>query len=151
MLINKDVHYKWMLLQVLHLSGIVALFFTAIAHAHYSYYSVEQDSQVSLRAFFEFAAFLSESFVFIYLGLQAGLLASCQLQGPHKQLNEILLAGNWKCSSVLPPLRAMRSGLCFISALELSLYLHPTYYSLPLNTFGYSNWVHYARSRVIKH
>lgn len=59
--------------QVVHLSGIVALFFTAIAHAHYSYYSVEQDSQISLRAFFEFAAFLSETFVFIYLGLQAPL------------------------------------------------------------------------------
>lgn len=52
------------------LSGIVALFFTAICHAHYSYYSVEAESQISLRAFFEVAAFLSETFVFIYLGLQ---------------------------------------------------------------------------------
>lgn len=55
---------------MLKLSGIVALFFTAICHAHYSFYSVGRDCQVSLRAFSEFAAFLSETFVFIYLGLQ---------------------------------------------------------------------------------
>jgi sodium/hydrogen exchanger 8 len=55
---------------VLQLSGIVALFFTGICHAHYSYYSVERDAQITLRRFFEFAAFVSETFVFAFLGLQ---------------------------------------------------------------------------------
>lgn len=59
--------------QVLQLSGIVALFFSGICHAHYSYYSVAHDAQITLRRFFQFAAFLSETFVFAYLGLQVGL------------------------------------------------------------------------------
>lgn len=50
----------------------MALFFTGIAHAHYSYYSVERDAQITLRRFFQFAAFLSETFVFAFLGLQVG-------------------------------------------------------------------------------
>lgn len=52
------------------LSGIVALFFTGICHAHYSLYSVTPQAQVTLRRFFEVAAFLCETFVFAYLGLQ---------------------------------------------------------------------------------
>jgi NhaP-type Na+/H+ or K+/H+ antiporter len=59
--------------QVLQLSGIVALFFSGICHAHYSYYSVAHDAQITLRRFFQFAAFLSETFVFAYLGLQVGI------------------------------------------------------------------------------
>ena len=58
--------------QVLQLSGIVALFFTGICHAHYSYFSVERDAQITLRRFFQFAAFISETFVFAFLGLQVG-------------------------------------------------------------------------------
>ena len=67
--------------QVLQLSGIVALFFTGICHAHYSYYSVERDAQITLRRFFEFAAFISETFVFAFLGLQVrGLLSMLSLR-----------------------------------------------------------------------
>ena len=33
-------------------------------------YSVAPDAQITLRRFFQFAAFLSETFVFAYLGLQ---------------------------------------------------------------------------------
>ena len=62
--------------QVLQLSGIVALFFAGIAHAHYSYYSVAPDAQITLRRFFQFAAFLSETFVFAYLGLQVAEFGS---------------------------------------------------------------------------
>lgn len=57
---------------MLQLSGIVALFFSGVFHAHYSYYSVAPDAQITLRRFFQFAAFLSETFVFAYLGLQVG-------------------------------------------------------------------------------
>lgn len=35
-------------LQVCGLSGIVALFFTGICHAHYSYYNVTPDAQARL-------------------------------------------------------------------------------------------------------
>lgn len=61
---------------MLQLSGIVALFFTGICHAHYSYYSVERDAQITLRRFFQFAAFISETFVFAFLGLQVLRLPS---------------------------------------------------------------------------
>ena len=59
------------------MSGIVALFFSGICHAHYSYYSVAPESQTALKRFFEFSAFLSETFVFAYLGLQASALGAC--------------------------------------------------------------------------
>ena len=34
------------------------------------FHSVAPDAQITLRRFFQFAAFLSETFVFAYLGLQ---------------------------------------------------------------------------------
>ena len=43
-----------------------------ICHAHYTYYNVAPEAQVTLRRFFEVAAFLCETFVFAYLGLQVG-------------------------------------------------------------------------------
>ncbi len=61
---------------MLQLSGIVALFFAGICHAHYSFYSVARDAQITLRRFFQFAAFLSETFVFAYLGLQVAEFGS---------------------------------------------------------------------------
>ena len=64
-------------MQVLQLSGIVALFFTGICHAHYSYFSVERDAQITLRRFFQFAAFISETFVFAFLGLQVLGCSTC--------------------------------------------------------------------------
>lgn len=63
--------------QVMALSGIVALFFTGICHAHYSLYSVAPQAQITLRRFFEVAAFLCETFVFAYLGLQARRVSPC--------------------------------------------------------------------------
>ena len=69
----EDAQKQQCWVQVLQLSGIVALFFTGICHAHYSYFSVERDAQITLRRFFQFAAFISETFVFAFLGLQVGL------------------------------------------------------------------------------
>ena len=68
---------------MLQLSGIVALFFTGICHAHYSYYSVERDAQITLRRFFQFAAFISETFVFAFLGLQVRSLLGTSPPGAH--------------------------------------------------------------------
>lgn len=47
---------------------------TGICHAHYSYYNVSAEAQVTLRKFFEFAAFLCETFVFAYLGIQVATM-----------------------------------------------------------------------------
>ncbi|KAK9809257.1 hypothetical protein WJX72_012251 [[Myrmecia] bisecta] len=83
-LVVMSAYLAYLVAEVLQLSGIVALFFTGIAHAHYSFYSVNQDAQITLKRFFEFAAFLSETFVFAYLGLQVATLG-------HKQVDLGLL------------------------------------------------------------
>lgn len=46
-----------------------------ICHAHYSHYNVSSDARITLRRFFEVAAFLSELFVFAYLGLQVATMS----------------------------------------------------------------------------
>jgi NhaP-type Na+/H+ or K+/H+ antiporter len=63
-------YLAYLVAEVLGFSGIVALFFTGIVHAHYSYYNVSSDAQIALKRVFDLAAFLCELFVFAYLGLQ---------------------------------------------------------------------------------
>ncbi|KAK9915576.1 hypothetical protein WJX75_001018 [Coccomyxa subellipsoidea] len=75
-LVVMSAYMAYLVAEVLQLSGIVALFFSGVFHAHYSYYSVAPDAQITLRRFFQFAAFLSETFVFAYLGLQVATLGS---------------------------------------------------------------------------
>ena len=67
-----SAYLAYLVSETLALSGIVTLFFTGICHAHYSYYSVTKEAAITLKRLFEFAAFLSEMFVFAYLGLQVG-------------------------------------------------------------------------------
>ena len=63
-------YLAYLLAEVAGMSGIVALFFTGAAHQHYSQHSVSAEARVALRRVLEVAAFLSELFVFAYLGLQ---------------------------------------------------------------------------------
>ena len=69
-LVVMSAYLAYLLSETLALSGIVTLFFTGICHAHYTYYSVSKEAAITLKRLFEFAAFLSEMFVFAYLGLQ---------------------------------------------------------------------------------
>eukprot|EP00887_Chlorella_sp_A99_P005897 scaffold1.g5897.t1 len=63
-------YLAYLLGEVAGMSGIVSLFFSGICHAHYTHYNVTPEAQVTLRRFFETAAFLCETFIFAYLGLQ---------------------------------------------------------------------------------
>lgn len=63
-------YLSYLLAEVAGMSGIVSLFFAGIVHAHYSYYNVSGYAAVTLAKFFEFSSFLSEIFIFSYLGLQ---------------------------------------------------------------------------------
>lgn len=63
-------YLAYLIAEVVGMSGIVALFFSGICHAHYSHYNVSSDARVALRRLFEVLAFLCEVFVFAYLGLQ---------------------------------------------------------------------------------
>ncbi|KAL4430540.1 hypothetical protein ABPG77_005780 [Micractinium sp. CCAP 211/92] len=67
-------YLAYLVAEVAGMSGIVALFFSGIIHSHYTYYSASPGSQVSLRHFTEFAAFVCEMFVFAYLGLQVATM-----------------------------------------------------------------------------
>ncbi|KAI3434634.1 hypothetical protein D9Q98_002701 [Chlorella vulgaris] len=68
-------YLAYLVAEVAGMSGIVALFFSGICHSHYSYYSASQEARITLRHFFEFAAFICEMFVFAYLGLQVATMA----------------------------------------------------------------------------
>ncbi len=78
-LVVMSAYLAYLVSETLALSGIVTLFFTGICHAHYSYYSVTKEAAITLKRLFEFAAFLSEMFVFAYLGLQVSHTSSSSL------------------------------------------------------------------------
>ncbi|PRW57911.1 sodium hydrogen exchanger variant 1 [Chlorella sorokiniana] len=67
-------YLAYLVAEVAGMSGIMALFFSGICHSHYTYYSASVSAQVTLRQFFEFLSFLSEMFVFAYLGLQVATM-----------------------------------------------------------------------------
>lgn len=86
-------YLAYLLSEALELSGIVSLFFTGacnrqwchsskpipchttgICHAHYSYYNTSPESQIALTKCFNFFAFLCETFVFAYLGIQVATM-----------------------------------------------------------------------------
>ena len=67
-------YLAYLLAEMAGMTGIVALFFTGICHAHYSYYNVHRDARITLRKLTEFAAFACEMFVMAYLGLQVATM-----------------------------------------------------------------------------
>ena len=101
-LVVMSAYLAYLVSETLALSGIVTLFFTGICHAHYSYYSVTKEAAITLKRLFEFAAFLSEMFVFAYLGLQV----SVQLDTDDVQLGVIS-----QCCT-LTPLLSLLGGTC---------------------------------------
>ena len=77
-----SAYLAYLVAETVNMSGIVALFFTAICHAHYAFYSVAEEAKIALKRCFEFAAFLSETFVFAFLGLQVGGFLLCIVAWP---------------------------------------------------------------------
>jgi solute carrier family 9 (sodium/hydrogen exchanger), member 8 len=60
---------SYLLAQGLGLSGIVAILFTGMVMAHYTLLNLSEASQGSVAEVFEIISYLSETFVFVYLGL----------------------------------------------------------------------------------
>ena len=63
-------YFSYVLAENVGMSGIMSIFFTGIGNAHYSYHNVGSEAQIAVFKSFEAAAFLSETFVFAYLGMQ---------------------------------------------------------------------------------
>jgi len=65
-----SAYSSYLLAEVLGMSGIVSLFFAGVCHSHYCFYNVSARAHLTTLGAFETIAFLSETFVFTYLGLQ---------------------------------------------------------------------------------
>jgi len=63
-------YLSYLISEALGMSGIVSLFMSGICHAHYSFYNICEESQVTVKKSLEAVAFLAETFLFAYLGLQ---------------------------------------------------------------------------------
>jgi len=75
-LITLFAYMSYFLAEVFHLSGIMSLFFCAIAMAHYNTHNISHDSHHATHIAFKSFAQVCETFVFCYIGITAGLSAS---------------------------------------------------------------------------
>ena len=63
-------YLSYSLSEVLHLSGIVSVFFCGISMSHYTWYNLSNIAQISLEYVILGLAKCSENFVYAYLGIQ---------------------------------------------------------------------------------
>ncbi|KAM0942526.1 putative cation/H+ exchanger, cation/H+ exchanger, CPA1 family, sodium/solute symporter superfamily [Dioscorea sansibarensis] len=64
-------YLSYMLAELLQLSGILTVFFCGIVMSHYAWYNVTEKSRITTRHTFATLSFIAETFIFLYVGMDA--------------------------------------------------------------------------------
>ncbi|KAI5674738.1 hypothetical protein M9H77_15102 [Catharanthus roseus] len=64
-------YLSYMLAELFHLSGILTVFFAGIFMSHYAWHNVSEGSKVTTKHVFATMSFIAESFIFLYVGMDA--------------------------------------------------------------------------------
>ncbi|GAB2218762.1 hypothetical protein Droror1_Dr00001994 [Drosera rotundifolia] len=64
-------YFSYMLAELFYLSGILTVFFCGIVMSHYTWHNVTESSRVTTKHAFATLSFLAETFLFLYVGMDA--------------------------------------------------------------------------------
>ncbi|XP_073104575.1 sodium/hydrogen exchanger 1 isoform X3 [Elaeis guineensis] len=64
-------YLSYMLAELFSLSGILTIFFCGIIMSHYTWHNITERSRVTTRHAFATMSFISETFIFLYVGMDA--------------------------------------------------------------------------------
>ncbi|XP_072976701.1 sodium/hydrogen exchanger 1-like isoform X1 [Typha angustifolia] len=64
-------YLSYMLAELFSLSGILTIFFCGIIMSHYAWHNIMESSQITTRHTFATMSFISETFIFLYVGMDA--------------------------------------------------------------------------------
>lgn len=64
-------YLSYMLAELLYLSGILTVFFCGIVMSHYTWHNVTESSRITTRHIFATLSFIAETFIFLYVGMDA--------------------------------------------------------------------------------
>ncbi|GAV79081.1 Na_H_Exchanger domain-containing protein [Cephalotus follicularis] len=64
-------YLSYMMAELFNLSGILTVFFCGIVMSHYTWHNVTESSRVTTRHSFATMSFISETFIFLYVGMDA--------------------------------------------------------------------------------
>lgn len=64
-------YLSYMLAELLSLSGILTVFFCGIVMSHYTWHNITESSRTTTRHAFATLSFIAETFIFLYVGMDA--------------------------------------------------------------------------------
>ncbi|KAJ8898651.1 hypothetical protein K2173_004685 [Erythroxylum novogranatense] len=64
-------YLSYMMAEILNLSGILTVFFCGIVMSHYTWHNITESSRVTTKHAFATLSFISELFIFLYVGMDA--------------------------------------------------------------------------------
>ncbi|KAK4484781.1 hypothetical protein RD792_007375 [Penstemon davidsonii] len=64
-------YLSYMLAELFELSGILTVFFSGIFMSHYAWHNVTDSSRITTRHVFAMMSFIAETFIFLYVGMDA--------------------------------------------------------------------------------